>query len=76
MAPDETLRDFDAVARSATHVKFVVTNEPVHRPASFQGDQDIDPANNADCHGTHPRASEVHAAEVEVFLQTATVETG
>ena len=43
--------------------------------ASYHGDQDNDPTNNADCNASI-RANEVHVAEVQVFSQTATVETG
>jgi len=39
------------------------------------GDQDNDTNHNADCN-VNMRANEVHVAEVQVFSQTATVETG
>ena len=63
----QTLRYFDADgAPPATHVKFVVaTNQCTGQP-SYQGDQDLDPDNNADCRPS-PRASEVHATELQVF---------
>jgi hypothetical protein len=45
---------------------------PGRGQASYHGDQDNDPNNNADCNAS-PRATEVHVAEVQVFGQTATV---
>jgi extracellular elastinolytic metalloproteinase len=64
---DESLRYFSAAQQLlATHVKFVVTNNQCTGQPSFQGDQDLDPANNAECR-TGVRQSEVHTAEVEVF---------
>ena len=64
---DESLRYFAASQQLlATHVKFVVTNNQCTGQPSFQGDQDLDPANNAECR-TGIRRSEVHTAEVEVF---------
>jgi hypothetical protein len=41
--------------------------------ASYQGDQDNDPTNNADCLAS-VRANEVHATELQVFSDTATVD--
>ena len=73
-APDLTLRYFDADHPGlATHLKLVVTSNQCTGQASYQGDQDQDPNNNADCSSTI-RASEVHVAEVEVYGQTATVD--
>ena len=57
----------------ATHVKFVVTNNQCTGQPSFQGDQDLDPANNSECR-TGIRRSEVHTAEVEVFATKTTVD--
>jgi hypothetical protein len=74
VAPDLTLRYFDADHPAvATHLKLVVASNQCTGQASYQGDQDNDPANNADC-SSSIRASEVHVAEVEVFGQTATVD--
>jgi len=69
-----TLRYFEAGgAPPATHVKFVVdTNQCTGQP-SYDGDQDNDPNNNSDCLAT-TRANEVHASELQVFGQQATVE--
>jgi len=64
---DESLRYFAAPQQLlATHVKFVVTGNQCTGQPSFQGDQDLDPGNNAECR-TGIRRSEVHAAEIEVF---------
>jgi len=74
VAPDLTLRYFDTnPAVVATHIKFVVTNNQCTGQASYHGDQDNDPNNNADCNAS-TRASEVHVAEVQVFGQNPTVD--
>jgi extracellular elastinolytic metalloproteinase len=74
VAPDMTLRYFDAGgAPPATHVKFVVRTNQCTGQASYQGDQDNDPNNNADCLAS-VRANEVHATELQVFSDTATVD--
>jgi hypothetical protein len=74
VAPDLTLRDFDVSNNQvATHVKFVVTNNQCTGQASYHGDQDNDPNNNADCNASI-RASEAHVAEVQVFGQNPTVD--
>jgi hypothetical protein len=79
VTPDETLRYFDAKGGPpATHVKLVVnTNQCTGQP-SYNGDQDNDPNNNADCTSfvptatppatpPPPRSTEVHATELQVF---------
>jgi extracellular elastinolytic metalloproteinase len=74
VAPDLSLRYFDVSSNEvATHLKFVVTSNQCTGQASYHGDQDNDPNNNADCNASI-RASEVHVAEVQVFGQTATVD--
>jgi extracellular elastinolytic metalloproteinase len=74
VAPDLTLRYFDADHPAvATHLKLVVSSNQCTGQASYHGDQDQDPTNNADCNSSI-RANEVHIAEVEVFGQTATVD--
>jgi hypothetical protein len=74
---DMSLRYFDAPTQIVgTHVKFVVTSNQCTGQPSFQGDQDLDPNNNADCRtgtGTH-RDTEVHVAEVEVFGSKPTID--
>src|SRR4029450_2964152 len=74
VAPDLTLRDLDANPQAlATHIKFVVTNNQCTGQASYHGDQDNDPNNNADCNDSI-RANEVHVAEVQVVGQDPTVD--
>jgi extracellular elastinolytic metalloproteinase len=74
VAPDLTLRYFDVSNNQvATHIKFVVTNNQCTGQASYHGDQDNDPNNNADCNASI-RANEVHVAEVQVFGQNPTVD--
>ena len=69
-----TLRYFDVShPEVATHIKFVVTNNQCTGQPSFHGDQDLDPANNAECR-TGIRQSEVHTAEVEVFGSKPTID--
>ncbi|MFL6017135.1 MAG: M36 family metallopeptidase [Gaiellaceae bacterium] len=72
---DESLRYFNAkpLSQAATHVKFVVTNNQCTGQPSYQGDQDLDPNNNAECR-TGIRRSEVHTAEVEVFATRPTID--
>jgi hypothetical protein len=74
VTPDMTLRYFDANGGPpATHVKFVVRTNQCTGQASYQGDQDNDPNNNVDCLAS-ARANEVHAAELQVFNDAATVD--
>jgi extracellular elastinolytic metalloproteinase len=74
VAPDLTLRYFDVASNQvATHVKLVVTNNQCTGQASYHGDQDQDPNNDADCIASI-RANEVHVAEVQVFGQSPTVD--
>ncbi len=71
---DGSLRYFDAAKQIVgTHVKFVVTNNQCTGQPSFQGDQDLDPANNSECR-VGIRRSEVHTAEVEVFGSKPTID--
>jgi len=73
-APDMTLRYFDASPHPvATHIKFVVTDNQCTGQASYHGDQDNDPNNNANCLAS-VRASEVHLSEVQVFGIKPTVD--
>ena len=85
VTPDETLRYFNANGGPpATHVKFVVTANQCTGQPSYNGDQDNDPNNNADCSSfvpttgnpvPPPRYTEVHATELQVFGDTATVDS-
>jgi hypothetical protein len=74
VTPDMTLRFFDAAAAPpATHVKLVVDANQCTGQPSYAGDQDNDPTSNSDCLAT-VRANEVHATELQVFNQPATVD--
>jgi len=74
VTPDETLRYFNANGGPpATHVKFVVDANQCTGQPSYHGDQDNDPTNNADCLAT-ARANEVHATELQVFTNKASVQ--
>ena len=69
-----TLRYFNPIGGpAATHVKFVVDTNQCTGQASYHGDQDNDPNNNADCLA-NVRATEVHATELQVFSDQATVD--
>ena len=71
---DESFRYFNASPQPiATHLKFVTTANQCTGQPSFQGDQDLDPANNSECR-TGIRRSEVHTAEVEVFATKTSVD--
>ena len=79
VAPDLSLRYFDASNSVATHVKFVVTNNQCTGQASYHGDQDNDPNNNSDCRIGNPtvllsRATEVHATELQVLSSAPKVD--
>jgi hypothetical protein len=77
VAPDMTMRFFAASPQPiATHVKLVVDTNQCTGQTSYQGDQDLDPAVNADCRtGTGvSRATEVHASELGVFGTEPTVD--
>jgi extracellular elastinolytic metalloproteinase len=85
VTPDETLRYFNAKgAPPATHVKFVVVANQCTGQPSYNGDQDNDPNNNADCTSfvpaanppntpPPPRSTEVHATELQVFSMQSQV---
>jgi hypothetical protein len=71
---DESLRYFTSSPQPlATHVKFVATNNQCTGQPSFQGDQDLDPNNNAE-RRTGIRRSEVPTAEIEVFATKPTAD--
>ena len=59
MVPNMTLRGWQLPPTTATHVKFVVATNQCTGQTSYQGDQDNDPANNADCrpHCAGPRCT-------------------
>ncbi len=70
VAPHMILRSFDIPDTSATHLRLVVkTNQCTGGPL-FQGDQDADPAVNADCDSNVPAGNSrafVRAAELQAF---------
>jgi extracellular elastinolytic metalloproteinase len=77
VAPHLILRKFDVKDFHATHIKFVVkTNQCTGGPA-FQGDQDADPANNADCDTNVPVGNArdmARTAELQVFRSNADID--
>jgi hypothetical protein len=78
VAPDMTLRGWNVPETTATHVKFVVAGNQCTGQSSYHGDQDSDPNNNSDCRVGQapfvPRDTEVHATELQVFADDATVD--
>ena len=77
MAPHLILRKFDVKDFHATHIKFVVkTNQCTGGPA-FQGNQDADPANDADCDTNVPVGNArdmARTAELQVFRSSADID--
>jgi extracellular elastinolytic metalloproteinase len=77
VAPHMLLRSFDIPDTQATHLRLVVkTNQCTGGPA-FQGDQDADPAVNADCDSNvAPNSSRnfVRAAELQAFSASSRVD--
>jgi extracellular elastinolytic metalloproteinase len=76
VAPELTLRGFDLQgdqrSHRFTHVRLVVVDNQCTGNTAFHGDQDNDPNMNADCRlGSAPtflpRASDVRAAELQVY---------
>jgi extracellular elastinolytic metalloproteinase len=70
VAPHMILRAFDIPNTPATHLRFVVKTTQCTGGLAFQGDQDADPAVNADCDSnvaTGASRSFVRAAEVQAF---------
>ncbi|HWM13313.1 MAG TPA: M36 family metallopeptidase [Gaiellaceae bacterium] len=77
VAPHMLLRSFDIPDTQATHLRLVVkTNQCTGGPA-FQGDQDADPAVNADCDSNVAANSSrnfVRAAELQAFAASSRVD--
>jgi hypothetical protein len=77
VAPHMLLRSFDIPDTLATHLRLVVkTNQCTGGPA-FQGDQDADPAVNADCDSNVAATSTrnfVRAAELQAFSASSRVD--
>ncbi len=77
IAPHMILRTFDILATSATHLRLVVTTNQCTGGPAFQGDQDADPAVNADCDSNvAPTSSRnfVRAAELQAFSASSRVD--
>jgi hypothetical protein len=77
IAPDLILREFNVRNNTnATHLRLVVKTSQCTGAPAYQGDQDADPAANADCDSnTAAGAGQtfVRAAEVEVFTTRSSV---
>jgi hypothetical protein len=70
VAPHLIMRQFNVPDFTATHIRFVVKTSQCTGGPAFQGDQDADPASNADCDTnvalTNTR-NLVRSAELQVF---------
>lgn len=76
VAPHMILRSFDIPDTMATHLRLVVLTSQCTGGPDFQGDQDADPANNADCDsnvGATASRRFVRAAELQAFSETPLV---
>ena len=76
VAPQLILREFDVPDFFATHLRLVVKTSQCTGTPAFQGDQDGDPANNADCDSNVASTSSlnaVRAAELQAFSRAANV---
>ncbi|HXV32761.1 MAG TPA: M36 family metallopeptidase [Gaiellaceae bacterium] len=70
VAPHMILRSFDIPDTRATHLRLVVKTSQCTGGPLFQGDQDADPAVNADCDSNVPAGNSrafVRAAELQAF---------
>jgi hypothetical protein len=77
VAPHMILRSFDIPDTRATHLRLVVKTSQCTGGPLFQGDQDADPAVNADCDSNvpagNPRAF-VRAAELQAFSASSSAD--
>jgi extracellular elastinolytic metalloproteinase len=76
VAPQLILRTFDVSDFFATHLRLVVKTSQCTGGPAFQGDQDADPANSADCDSNVAPTSTrnfVRAAELQAFSREPTV---
>ena len=74
LAPDLILRTFNVPDTEATHVRLVVLHNQCTGEDDYQGDQENDPLTpTTDCSEGSPRATEVRAAELQVFGSGAVV---
>ena len=74
VAPHMLLRSFDIPDTQATHLRLVVKTSQCTGGPLFQGDQDADPAVNADCDSNVVAASPrnfVRAAELQAFSSSS-----
>jgi extracellular elastinolytic metalloproteinase len=74
VAPHMILRTFDIPNTRATHLRFVVKTTQCTGGPAFQGDQDADPAVNADCDSNVAAGASrsfVRAAEVQAFSSSS-----
>ena len=74
VAPHMILRSFDIPNTRATHLRLVVKTTQCTGGPAFQGDQDADPAVNADCDSNVAAGASrsfVRAAELQAFSSTS-----
>ena len=74
VAPHMILRSFDIPNTRATHLRFVVKTTQCTGGPAFQGDQDADPAVNADCDSNVAAGASrsfVRAAELQAFSSSS-----
>jgi hypothetical protein len=74
ISPIMLLREFDIPNTKATHLRLVVKTNRCTGGPEFQGDQDADPINNADCDlNTTAAVRFVRAAELQAFGDSGSV---
>ncbi len=74
VAPHMLLRSFDIPNTRATHLRLVVKTTQCTGGPAFQGDQDLDPAVNADCDSNVAAGASrsfVRAAELQAFSSSS-----
>jgi len=74
VAPHMILRSFDIPNTRATHLRLVVKTTQCTGGPAFQGDQDLDPAVNADCDSNVAAGASrsfVRAAELQAFSSSS-----
>ena len=77
VAPHLIMRKFNVPDFSATHIRFVVKTSQCTGAAAFHGNQDADPANDADCDtnvAANSTRSLVRSAELQVFRSSADID--
>jgi len=74
VAPNLIMRSFTLASPvTATHVRLVVDTSQCTGGPAYAGEQDSDPTNSTDCATQSSHASEVRAAELEVYGSPGTV---